>query len=93
MGSSQVEKPIFEIFPVCSGCVSLLISHPGWGPVTAELKTKAIEELSRALDFKNLARKALSKTNNLYWIQYKQEYTGYSISGLYGKDANRTLIC
>ena len=41
------KNPTFEIFPLCSGCVSLLLlSHPGWGPATEELQTKAIGELS-----------------------------------------------
>ena len=53
----KLNKTTFETFPVCSGCVSLLLSHPGWGPATAELQTKAIGELSRALAKKILGSK------------------------------------
>ena len=35
----MIEKTDFLDFPVCSGCFSLLLSHPGWGPATGELQT------------------------------------------------------
>ena len=39
---SQVDlkNQLFRDLPICPGCVSLLLSHPGLGPTMAELQTK-----------------------------------------------------
>ena len=60
----KLKNRLFETFPVCAGCVSLLLSHPGWGPATAGLKTKAIAESSRALDKKTRPEKLSPKQTN-----------------------------
>ena len=60
--SSQVKTDFFELFPVCSGCVSLLFSHPGWGPATAELQTNSYRRNER-WPSKKLGSSSISKQN------------------------------
>ena len=62
--SSQVAKPTVEIFPACSGRVSLLLSHSGWEPATAELVTNNYKRIKSKQTVKiGALRLSLSKTN------------------------------
>ena len=58
-----IEKTNFWYFPVCSGCVSLLLIIRAGDRLRRSYKQTNIRELSRALE-KNYSRKALSKTDN-----------------------------
>ena len=71
----KLKNPTFETFPVCSGCVSRLLSHPGWGPATVELQTKAIGELSRVLDKKLGSKSSLLKKQQKDKIEFSKIIT------------------
>ena len=46
---SQVDlkNQLYRDLPVCSECVYLLFSHPGWGPAMAEIQTNSYRKNER----------------------------------------------
>ena len=58
----KLRRTFFELFPVCSGCVSLLISHPGWDRQCRRYKQIAIGKMSGDLA-KELSSNSISKQN------------------------------
>ena len=45
--SSRVKTDFFKLFPICSACVSLLLSHPGLEPVVVELQRNSYRRNER----------------------------------------------